>query len=197
MKPTLDPEKFYNYCGEVREKFYAIAPWVIMWPALHKVSIVVGLLIYFSRPVCKELDNCGFNIMQLTVYLVLVIFGLHFNSAKRKLTRNYTTLLTFFSKKVIDHYHVLLENLPPTIVAAMLTEESIEGGNKHLKKIEKFHARPMTPELALKDTFHRLMRRSDPIIQASISYPINLWGWRFFFESSHFLYVQDTLQLTQ
>ena len=74
MKPTLDPEKFYNFCGEVREKFYAIAPWVTMWPALHKVSIVVGLLIYFSRPVCKEPDNCGFNIMQLTVYLVLGIF---------------------------------------------------------------------------------------------------------------------------
>ena len=49
MKPTLDPEKFYNFCGEVREKFYAIAPWVTMWPALHKVSIVVGLLIHFSR----------------------------------------------------------------------------------------------------------------------------------------------------
>ena len=48
MKSTLDPEKFYNFCGEVREKFYAIAPWVTMWPALHKVSIVVGLLIYFS-----------------------------------------------------------------------------------------------------------------------------------------------------
>ena len=56
----------------------------------------------------------------------------------------------------------------------MLTEESIEGGNKHTKKFQKFHARHMTPELALKDTFHRLMRRSDPIIQASISYPIDL-----------------------
>ena len=96
MKPTLDPEKFYNFCGEVREKFYAIAPWVTMWPALHKVSIVVGLLIHFSRPLCKEPGNCDFNIMQLTVFLDLVIFGLHFKSTKRKLIRNYTTLLTFF-----------------------------------------------------------------------------------------------------
>ena len=103
-----------------------------------------------------------------------MIFGLHFKSTKRKLIRNYTTILTFFKKKVIDHYHVLLENLPPTIVAAMLTEESIEGGNKHTKNFQKSHARHMTPELALRDTFHRLMRRSDPIIQASISYPINL-----------------------
>lgn len=44
----IDPKKFYTFCGEIREKFYAIAPWVTMWPALHKVSTVVGFLIYFS-----------------------------------------------------------------------------------------------------------------------------------------------------
>ena len=44
----IDPEKFYTYCGEIREKFYAIAPWVTMWPALHKVSRVVELLFSLS-----------------------------------------------------------------------------------------------------------------------------------------------------
>ena len=35
--------------------------------------------------------------------------------------------------KVIYHYHVLLEHLPPTLVASMLTEEAAEAANKDVK----------------------------------------------------------------
>ena len=52
----------------------------------------------------------------------------------------------------------------------MLTEEALEGGNKDLKNFEVNHSMHTTPEQALKDVFHRLMRRSDPIIQAITSY---------------------------
>ena len=56
----------------------------------------------------------------------------------------------------------------------MLTEESLEGGNKDLKFFELNHSMHTTPEQALKDVFYRLMRRSDPIIQVNISYPIRV-----------------------
>ena len=35
--------------------------------------------------------------------------------------------------KVIYHYHVLLEHLPPTLVASMLSEEAAEAANKDVK----------------------------------------------------------------
>ena len=56
----------------------------------------------------------------------------------------------------------------------MLTEESLEGGNKDLKNFELNYSMHTTPEQALKDVFYRLMRRSDPIIQVNISYPIRV-----------------------
>ena len=34
----IDPELFKAHCAEVREMFYALAPWVEMWPSLHKVN---------------------------------------------------------------------------------------------------------------------------------------------------------------
>ena len=54
----------------------------------------------------------------------------------------------------------------------MLTEEALEGGNKDLKNFEVNHSMHTTPEQALRDVFHRLMRRSDPIIQVNISYAL-------------------------
>ena len=60
----------------------------------------------------------------------------------------------------------------------MLTEESLEAGNKDVKDFELNHSMHTTPEQALKDVFYRLMRRSDPIIQAITSYPAQFW---FFF----------------
>ena len=50
----------------------------------------------------------------------------------------------------------------------MLTEEALEGGNKDLKNFELNHSMHTTPEQALRDVFHRLMRRSDPIIQVRL-----------------------------
>ena len=46
--------------------------------------------------------------------------------------------------------------------------------NPFLKRFEKYHSRGFSKKLALQDTFYRLMRRSDPIIQASISCSANL-----------------------
>ena len=39
-------------------------------------------------------------------------------------------LQNLFLPKVLDHYHVLLEKLPPTLTAAMLSEEASESCNK-------------------------------------------------------------------
>ena len=62
----------------------------------------------------------------------------------------------------------------------MLTEEALEGGNKDLKNFELNHSMHTTPEQALKDVFHRLMRRSDPIIQAITSYSAHAKSFRAF-----------------
>jgi hypothetical protein len=59
---------------------------------------------------------------------------------------------------------VILERLPPTLVAAMLAEQANEAANKDLKRFQKHNSRQMTDLEAL-NTFNRLMRRSDPIIQ--------------------------------
>ena len=52
----------------------------------------------------------------------------------------------------------------------MLSEQAPEAANKTIKKFESSHSRLMSYELALKDTFYRMMHRSDPIIQVSTSY---------------------------
>ena len=42
-----------------------------------------------------------------------------------------STIISYL--QVIYHYHVLLEHLPPTLVASMLTEEAAEAANKDVK----------------------------------------------------------------
>ena len=60
---------------------------------------------------------------------------------------------------------MILERLPPTLVAAMLAEQANEACNKDLKRFQKHNSRQMSDFEALTDTFNRLMRGSDPIIQ--------------------------------
>ena len=60
----------------------------------------------------------------------------------------------------------MLEKLPPTMVAAMLSEEGSEASNKDLKYIElnhTFHGDDLT---VLTQTYYRMMERSDPVMQA-------------------------------
>ena len=36
----LDPHKFKAHCGIVKQQFYDLAPWVVMWASLHKVITI-------------------------------------------------------------------------------------------------------------------------------------------------------------
>ena len=47
----------------------------------------------------------------------------------------------------------------------MLSEEGSEAANKDIKKFENDHSFESSPLRRLTDTFNRLIRRSDPIIQ--------------------------------
>ena len=47
-------------------------------PQAEGAAANVGATVLPSGDVCKDPDNCGFNIMQLTVYLDLVIFRFTF-----------------------------------------------------------------------------------------------------------------------
>ena len=37
----LDPEKFRAHCKLVKDKFYGLADWVVMWSSFHKVNHTV------------------------------------------------------------------------------------------------------------------------------------------------------------
>ena len=54
---------------------------------------------------------------------------------------------------------------------AMLAEDAAEAANKDVRFIEEHRAFQSSDIRVLSDTFRKLLRRSDPIIQARISYP--------------------------
>ena len=60
----------------------------------------------------------------------------------------------------------MLEKLPPTMVAAMLSEEGSEASNKDLKYIELNHTFQGNDLTVLTQTYYRMMERSDPVMQA-------------------------------
>ena len=54
---------------------------------------------------------------------------------------------------------------------AMLSEDAAEAANKDVRFIEEHRSFQSSDQRVLNDTFRYLLRRSDPIIQASITYP--------------------------
>ena len=54
---------------------------------------------------------------------------------------------------------------------AMLSEDAAEAANKDVRFIEEHRSFQSSDIRVLNDTFRKLLRRFDPIIEARISYP--------------------------
>ena len=65
--------------------------------------------------------------------------------------------------KVLEHGHQILQLLPPTLTAGMLSEEPAEASNKDVKFFQKYHTFQGVPKTKNLQVFHRMMDRSDPL----------------------------------
>ena len=58
----LDPAKFMAHTAQVNTMFYQLAPWVTMWPSLHKVNMIVELQGWVITTRSRKLFSCTKNV---------------------------------------------------------------------------------------------------------------------------------------
>ena len=58
----LDPAKFMAHTAQVNTMFYQLAPWVTMWPSLHKVNMIVESQGWVITTRSRKLFSCTKNV---------------------------------------------------------------------------------------------------------------------------------------